>query len=703
MSGQARVPPVVHVAESAGQTKMSRESTGTTSGGPGSATVDRGTRLDSWKEIAAYLKRDIRTVQRWEKQEGLPVRRHVHDERSTAYAYSSDIDAWLTSRDRVEVLEAQEPTERVARPFFRRRTGVLWTAAAVALTTLVIGWSYLRPTPGTGRASTLSIVFAPLQQFREWGPDLALSPDGSTLVYTAKQGDGPWRIFVRRLDELSGRPLAGGESGAMPFFSPDGQWLGFHSHGKLMRVPIEGGAPVSIGGNAFQGVVDWSADGDLVFADITPSGSYGLFRVPAIGGSPHLISTLSGTPDETYWLTPQWLPASRAILSTIVSSTPTGLHHQLVVVSATTGERHLVIDDAKHGLYVGDGILLFQRQSAVFGIRFDTDSWQVSGPTVPVLSGVYERARGRSWAASAGALIYWPDLQSERRLAWVDRTGKAELLDAPARLYHGPRLSPDGLSIAVVIGRGETGDVWRYDIPTAALAQLTSDNRNNSVIWTPDGSWLTLSSARGVANDIYRLRADGRGAVEPLLETTRSKWPTSWTPDGRTLVFTQLDSATLHDVWRTSGDGSAPQPVLGGERDEIDGRVSPDGRWLAYVSAESGRKEVYVASLSASRERWLVSTNGGSSPVWSRSGRELFYRSGDRLISVPSTVTGTFSPGMAELVFEQRYYFVEPGGPTYDVSLDDQRFLMVTLGSSEGPDRLNVAQGWRDALVRQLR
>jgi WD40-like Beta Propeller Repeat len=658
-------------------------------------------RLDSWKEIAAYLNRDIRTVQRWEKQEGLPVHRHQHDERGTAYAYANEIDDWLAARS-VRDKEAAASSE----PPAMRRSRVAIAAAVAAAAGAILVWALVpRSRPDATLLSSLSIVFAPSERFREWGPDVALSPDGSTIVYSPDGGG----LYARRVDQLEGRVLVAG-SGFGPFFSPDGRWVGFNRAGQLMRVSIDGGVPVPLHAAAgFMGAADWGPDDHIVYASITEKGQHGLYRLPAKGGTPQLVAALDGRADDAYWLTPQSIANGKAILCTLARAAPSRSHFQVVAVTVATGERRLLVDNARHGLYLGDGVLVYLRDKALLATRLDTSRLEVSGQHVPAWHDVFERMRLRSWASAGGTLVYWPDMRVARRLVWVDRTGHKELLPFPPALYQGPRLSPDGQSIAVGIGgTSEWGDVWKLDVANGTSVQLTSDGRSGTPLWAPDGTRIVFSSLRAVGRDLFQLPLNVTAPPEPIpIPATwlphAAKEPASWADGGRTLIVRQTGVDPNVSLWAVTLDGSRePRPLLPGHAlysSRV--RISPDGRWMAYESGDE-RADVYVAPFPAGQPQWKVSTGGGWLPVWSRTGRELFYRAGDRMMAVPVTLDGTFTSGTPRTLFEGRYFEADPGSPNYDVTPDGQRFLLVQPGSTEGPDRLNVIQGWKAQILRQL-
>ena len=669
-------------------------------------------RLDSWKEIAAYLNRDVRTVQRWEKQEGLPVHRHLHDERSSAYAFSNEIDEWLKGRagqsDAVTPTIVDGPGEPARElPLTGKRP--VWRLVAVALAAMagIMIWAITRAPAAATPLSSLSVVFGASERFREWGPDMALSPDGATLMYGGSDVPGTREeLRVRRIDRLESRVL--GVSGTAPFFSPDGRWIGFFDAGQLMKVSIDGGTPVPLGvTTGLIGAADWGTDNFIVYAGFTPQGTHGLYRIAAAGGTPQLITALDDNADDAYWLTPQSIANGRVILCTLSRAVSIGPRFQIVAVSVATGERRIVVDDAKHGLYLGDSVLVYWRKNGLFATRFDLDRLETTGAHVTAWDHVIERERIRSWAYANGTLVYWPSRRVARRLVWVDRNGNQEPLPLPPAMYQSPRLSPDGKRLAYsIVESAEFGDVWSHDLGTGDTVRLTADHRSGTPIWTPDGGAIVYSTLHSTGRDLMRLRLGIATAPEPIrmpgFLRGATKEPASWADNGRTLLVSQYGLDQPH-IWSLALDGaSAPRPVLSRDmkiRKHV--RVSPNGRWVAYV-ADNDQADVFVAPWPGGPPFWKVSTAGGALPVWSASGRELFYRSGNRMMAVSVTPDGDFSAAEPRTLFEGRYFEAEPGGPNYDVARDGQRFLMVLSGDTEGPDRLNVVQNWKAEILRRL-
>lgn len=677
----------------------------------------RGRRLDSWKSIAGYLQRDVRTVQRWEKLEGLPVHRHLHDERATAYAFSGEIDEWMENRHPPATAAVTSPdgipspvqdvTSRSSPSASKRRLPIVAIALVLSVASLIGTWTITRPRHDPTPLSGLSVVFAPSERFREWGPDMVLSPDGTTIVYSSTETNGG--IRVRRIDRMKSEQLEGA-FGYAPFFSPDGRWVGFNAGGQLMKIAIEGGAPIPLGVTSkFMGAADWGSDNYIVYAAVTPEGTHGLYRVHASGGTPELVSTFDTDAEEAYWLTPQSISNGAIILCTVVRAVSSGSRFQVVAVTTATGKRRVLVDNARHGLYLGDGVLVYLRDQTLFATRLELSRLEISGPQLSAWHDVFARVRLRSWTSAAGTLVYWPTIRVARRLVWVDRAGKQEPLPLPPALYQSPRVSPDGQSIVYGISESsEFGDVWKHDISTGATVQLTSDGLSGTPLWTPDGTSIVFSSLRPTARHLFRLRLGIATEPEPIhlppaLSGTMTQ-PTGWADDGYTLLVKSQGMESQPIAWAVPLDGSREASAVLPRNITRDNnfRVSPDRRWIAYAGGDAGT-DVYVAPLPGGRPVWKVSSGGGKLPVWSRSGRELFYRRGDAVMAVPVTPGATSAFDTPRRLFEGRFFEAEPGGPNYDVTPDDQRFLMVLPGDTEGPDRLNVVQGWKADILRRLR
>jgi Tol biopolymer transport system component len=285
-------------------------------------------------------------------------------------------------------------------------------------------------------------------------------------------------------------------------------------------------------------------------------------------------------------------------------------------------------------------------------------------------------------------------------------------LAAPARDYQFPQISPDGRRVAVAIVDQET-QVWLYDLSRDALTRLTFEgNFNNMPVWTPDGTRITFESNRAGPTNIFWQLADGSGGLERLTTSEYVHAPTSWSPDGQLLAFHEINPTTQRDIWVLrmsdpspgSGQVRRPQPFLRTPFNEADPRFSPDGRWLSYESDQSGRQEIYVQPFPGPGGKWQVSTDGGNEPVWNRNGRELFYRSSDKMMSVDIGTQPGFSAGTPRMLFQGQYEKAPIPVSYYDISPDGQRFLMIKSSEQAqvAPTQINVVLNWFEELKQKV-
>ena len=551
---------------------------------------------------------------------------------------------------------------------------------------------------------------------------IALSPDGKTLVFGAIWG-GRQQLYARAMDQLSATLMAGTSGGYNPFFSPDGQWVGFGSDGELRKVPLSGGPAVTLCQAAALFGASWGDDGTIVFAT---QRNGGLWRVPAAGGTPEALTTLQS--GEYSHRLPHMLPGSRAVIFTILKGPNLWDDTQIVVRSLETGKQTVLVTGGADGRYVSTGHLVYVRLGTLMAVPFDPVRLAVTGGTTGVIDGVMQAAdRNRSYmdntlagqftVSDTGALVYLTGgavAAGDRSLAWVDRHGRSQALPAPPRSYSGPRLSPDGQRAAVyTLGPLQ---VWSVDIARGALSRVTVDGESDHGIFAPDGKRIVFRSRAGGGEGTLSWKAaDGSGTVERLTTSGRSQTPSSWSPDGTTLAFMEEgDSKGLEffqfDIWVLSTGDRKARAVIHTAANEMTPEFSPDGRWLAYVSSESGRHEVYVQPYPGPGERHLISTNGGEQPAWSENGRELFYVQGGvfsgggvpTLMSVRIATAPAFLAGTPEALFENVDLRTN-WGSSYDVAPDGRRFLLaLTKGAPTNlaPVQMIFVQHWFEELKR---
>jgi len=538
-------------------------------------------------------------------------------------------------------------------------------------------------------------------------PALAVSPDGTTLVYVGGRGGASVQLFLRSLDGSDATSISGTDGAQNPFFSPNGEWIGFFAQGKLKKVSKTGGAsqilcdaPAGQGGS-------WAADDTIFFV---PFNTSGVWKVPAAGGTPTEVTTVDRSKGEVSHRWPQILPGGKALLFTVWTG-PGWEEKSLQLQVMDTGERRVLTRGASTGRYLPTGHLVYNRESiqALMALPFDLATLRVTGGQAVELSErVWEGgAEGAQYAVSdTGTVAYvrsYPR-RYERRLVWVDRSGQVEALPAPPRPYYDPRISPDGSRLAVS-AEEETERIWIYDFARPTLTALTTgDSSSQAPAWTRDGTHIIYRGTRQGARNLFRKAADGSGDEERLTTSDNLQTPTSLSPDGKHLAFTDVDRTTGHDTLLLSLDGSRTVArFLQTRATEVNARFSPNGRWLAYASNESGRAEVYVRPFPGTGGTAQVSTEGGSEPVWSRDGRELFYRSGDAVMAVPVSTDAAFAAGLPRRLFADRYERTGTGTGGYDVSLDGRRFLMIEPAEPELPvAQISVVLGWFDDVRRRV-
>jgi len=455
-----------------------------------------------------------------------------------------------------------------------------------------------------------------------------------------------------------------------------------------------------------------------MFASTLPGS--GLWTVSANGGDPvQLTKPKSGELQHAY---PQWLAdGTRALFSVRREN---GWHLALLTLNTggwqILGNGRVIGEGAQ---YVPTGHLVYAQSGALVATPFNPSNAALDQPPVPLLERVERSQFGATYfafAADAGTLVYVPTntMVTGRTLVRADRDGRlTPLIDARAA-YEYPAVSRDGRRIAVTIESEMGSDVWIVDLDRSTRVRFTSGGTSAFPVWTPDGSKLAFQSTGLGPWNLFSKPADGSSETQAILQvdgsSSGSSWPnngtallpgtlptlsgagpqfpTSWAPDGSTLAFHERKPDGERDIW-TVAAGSAPVPFLLTPFDERLPRFSPDGKWIAYVSDESGRDDVYVQPYPGPGSKWLVSTDGGTDPLWSRDGRELFFRRGDSLMVASVRTTGGFSADRPRVLFETRF---DPGdnGLNYDVSPDGRWFVMTRSDREPGPALLHVVLNW---------
>ena len=596
-----------------------------------------------------------------------------------------------------------------------RRTAISALAGAAAgAATVVFAIRGYRATP---RNLTRFAIPTPEGEFlsASFNDRVAISPDGMRIAFNTGTGGIP-NFYTRSLSELESKRVEAVVNGAAAFFSPDGRWLGFFQFKPavaMWKLPLSGGAPVNLcPAGSFAGAT-WS-DGDIIyFVSEVPGG---ILSVPAGGGQPKEVIKIDTAKQERVLKFPHALAGGKALLFTVATVASESFDDaQIAVVSLPTGERRILVERGTHPRYSPSGHLVYARNGSLLAVRFDPDRLKVTGQPFTVLEGVLmSRNSGMAYfdISASGDLAYVPGKAEggARTLVWVDRTGKAGPLPLPAKSYLHPRISPDSRKLAIEI-EGTNHDCYVYDFASGVLSNITTDGVSHWPVWSPDGKNIGYRSGPMGRFRLWEVPADRSRPPEQVAATGASQSAESYSPDGRAMAYTTagLGAPPKVTVVSLQGDGT-PRPLDDSKYAQGSPKFSPDGRWLGYCSNESGKAQVYVQAFPGPGPKIQVSNDGGTDPVWKRSGGELFYRNGDSMLAVAVSTASTFSAGRPQELWKGHYSHgmsSSCGAPgltssNYDVTAEGKRFLMIKdedqdLATSK---QIIVALGWAEELNR---
>ena len=533
-----------------------------------------------------------------------------------------------------------------------------------------------------------------------------LSPDGKRLAYIAGSGQNR-RLYTRTLDqEVEATPLRGTGGARSPFFSPDGQWVGFSVEGggggTLKKISVLGGSAVTLCDRPAYNGASWGSDGTIIFS---PGSTSGLWRVSASGSTPEQITVLDAEKGEDSHRHPWFLPDGRSVLFS-AGRRSEFTQATIEVLSLETGERRIVHQGGYFAGYSPTGHLVFMQEDTLFAAPFDLDRLELTGSPVPVVDGVWTNFAGDAQLdfSQTGTLLYLrggETIGTRNVLVWADREGKEELLDGEPRGHSYVRISPEGGHAAV----GVDADIWIYDLVRETRTRLTFDPAGDGFpLWTRDGQRVVFSSFRDRGGLFWR-SADGTDQTKqlaaPRVPATSGRFgPIAhfFSPDEKKLVVDERGEDRNVDLFVLSMEEGEPrsQPLLRTPSREEQAALSPDGRWMAYESDESGQYDVYVRPFpNVDEGMWQISVEGGRAPVWGPQGGELFYHSGQALMVVRVETESNFTHGSPQVLFPRN---LPNPWRSYDVHPDGQRFLMIK--GIEQRDELIVVLNWFEELKR---
>ncbi len=645
------------------------------------------------------------------------------------------------ARFALESSQGSATVEETATRQSSTRAGILSVAAALAagaaIAAAAVAWILWPKAPAPPVVSRFAIALPEGQAFTRTGRHIvALSPDGTRLVYVANQ-----QLYLRAMHELTAAPISGTENSdpSEPIFSPDGQWVAFWSGNQLRKVPTTGGTPVTLSAANNPLGASWAGD-RILLGQLDP---LGIVAVPANGGAATSLVTVNAKNAEQAY-GPQLVGGGQAVLFTLRTGEGAWDDATIVVHDLKTGRRTVLVNGGTDGHVLPTGHLVYSRDGTLFAVPFDETRLTVTGGPVPVQQGIGGATGGpgatqAAWSVS-GSLVFVLGGTSryfDRALVWIDRQGKEERAAAPLRPYGfqyeaAPvKVSPDGTRIALTVvpdsvrstpaarqSSASGPDIWVLDIARGALTRLTFTGAATVPIWMRDSRRVCYVSS-GIKRAAFCQAADGTGQPQTLLTANGLVAVSSFSPDGSRALVTLTSGKTGTDIMiATMGSSPDVRPLIATPYDESYGTVSPDGRWLAYQSNESGRLEIYVRPFpDVEKGRWQVSTDGAVEPRWSSNGRELFFFNGisaggsrplgaltstTALMSVAIQAGSGFVAGAPKTVVK----WPSAAGSAYDVA-PDGRFLvnvpaLSATTESTGRPQMVIVQHWFDELKARV-
>jgi len=582
-----------------------------------------------------------------------------------------------------------------------RSSGNIWLAWAIAALAVIstgLFW-ILRNTNAKPAVSRFSIS-APANAWLDTDASaaLAISPDGQRLAYVVRSANSASSVlYLRRMDEFEGTPVPGTEDASMPFFSPDGKWVGFLASYHLKKVLVEGGTVVDITPVDSLNGATWSEDGYIYFGRFAA----GLSRVLQNGGKIEILSFPDPVRKEQGHRWPEMLPDGDSILFSITRNFGAS-DAELAVFSIKTKTWHGILPNASNAHYLPTGHLAYVHAGTLMVAPFDLKSLSVTGPPVQVLHGVLasqDSGYGCLAVARSGNLTYVSGSEHtaypSTHVVWVSRDGKESPASQTVAAYEDMSISPDKKMVAFTIPADPVWNIWILGLERGNLSRLTFRGDNRDPVFSPDGRHVAYTSFRDGHFGIYWSSVDGSSPEQRLSTNQLEPFARAITRDGEKLIFYQYDAAGDESSWEVAVTGDAtPAPLKSLGNADLHA-VSPDGKWIAYDSAETGQVEVYVQPYPATGGKWQISSGGGTHARWSPDGKEIFFRRGDTMLSAAVQTQPHFVSDTPRVLFTGHYLHT---GTDYET--DGRRFLMLKAADQKGPTSMQVVLNWTRELKK---
>jgi serine/threonine-protein kinase len=607
---------------------------------------------------------------------------------------------------RLELDAAADSAADVAplQPAPARRGAAFWAGCGIVAVALVLAGAFadrrLAPRQEAAAQQVMRFQLLPRKDerlaFDFNGRTFAISPDGSKLVYAVEKPPTS-ELRLRSLGAEESTAMPGTEGGTSPFFSPDGKWIGFIAGPKLKKVALAGGTPVTLADvPSFRGAV-WGDDGAIYFV---PNSYVPISRIPAGGGKAEPVTKIRAQEGELQHRFPELLPGGKVLLYAIGYG---GEWDEATIVAERldTGERKVLVKGGTSPRYLPSGHLAYARSGSLYAVAFDAPSLTTAGPPAEVARDILIGPTGLAQmdVSQNGMLVTAPadSVAGASMLSWIDREGRREPLRVPRQPYNLLFLSPDGNRAALGVGNG----LSVLDLARLSLTRLTLPARAELPVWSRDGRRVYFGYEKDKYYQVFSKAADDSGLPELLFPTQSTTDPQSISPDGSRLLFVRASPAGLKSLMIKDLSHPRDNPRTLYESlfvvDNVPATFSPDGRWVVYASQESGRPEIYVRPASGEDRKWQVSIEGGTLPIWSRVGNEIFFVCGQKLLAAPVDAKGDeLSSGAPRVLFDNHEVIA------YDAARDGKRFLVAEDPNPGAQTKLDVVVHWLAEVRRKV-